>query len=197
MNILHVKIKAMQNDAVDLFIQQWSHERPDLDATPLGVSSRLLMIYRHIEHAADRVLAAHGLTLWQFDVLAALRRSGPPFALSASGLSRLVTLSSGAMTHRIDRLEVMGLVQRRDTPHDRRGVLIALTEKGRALIDEAAPTRLEHARSLLAALDPEEQRTLADLLRRLLLAQVGTRPAPSRTPSDTKPVAPVRAGETG
>ncbi len=174
-------------------MEQWSRERPDLDPAALSVVSRLLMLYRHLEQDADRALAIHGIALWQFDVLAALRRSGPPFVLSPTALTRLVTLSSGAMTNRIDRLEEMGLVARQEDPSDRRGVLIALTPKGRQLVDESVATRLAEARSLLAPLSPEEVETLAGLLRRLVISLRGQTAAMGSAANGSNREIPTRA----
>lgn len=160
---------SMENDQIDLFLNQWRRERPDVDASPLAVVGRILMLSRHLELSADRALAPFGLTLWQFDVLAALRRSGTPFKLSPTQLMGFVTLSSGAMTNRIDRLEQMGLVKREEHPDDRRGVLIALTTEGRKLVDQAIKMRLEDARRNLASYTRTDERLAAMLLRRLLV----------------------------
>lgn len=176
---LHVKILdekifvsyswGVERDLVDEFIDQWRQERPDVDASSLGVISRVLMLYKHIEHAADNVLAPLGLTLWQLDLLAALRRSGRPFTLSPTQLMRALTLSSGAMTNRLDRLEERGLVRRMPDPYDRRGVLVALTDDGRRLTDKAVTIRLELQKRLLESIDESEQQTMTRLLRKLLL----------------------------
>lgn len=157
-------------DRVDLFIEQWRRERPTLDASGLAVVSRILMLFKMLEQSADDALADFGLALWQFDVLAALRRSGSPFRLTPTELSKLVTLSSGAMTNRIDRLEALGLVARERDPDDRRGILIALTPKGRRLVDHAAERRLADAKEQISVLTTKERRVLASLLRKLMLA---------------------------
>jgi DNA-binding MarR family transcriptional regulator len=172
----------MQHDPVDGFLRQWQGERPDLDPSPLAVVSRVLMLYPHLEHSADRALTRFNLSLWQFDVLAALRGSGPPFSLSPSRLTQLVTLSAGAMTNRIDRLEQMGLVKREDDPKDRRGLRVSLTRKGRRLVDEAIVARLEDARRCTARLTVGEARLLAGLLRKLLSAVIGTTAAAGALP---------------
>lgn len=168
----------MPQDSVDLFIRQWNEQRPDLDPGALAVVSRVLMLSKLLEQSADRALAPSGLTLWQFDVLTALRRVGPPFRLSPTRLTELVTLTSGAMTNRIDRLEEMGLVTREADPADRRGVQIALTRAGRRLVDEAIAVRLEDARSNIAGLTSPERRLLAGLLRKVILANGSAREAP-------------------
>ncbi|MCG3129104.1 MAG: hypothetical protein CHACPFDD_04013 [Phycisphaerae bacterium] len=164
----------MERDSVDLFIEQWNRQRPDLDPSALGVVSRVLMLAKHLEHSADRALERFELTLWQFDVLAALRRAGPPFKLSPTRLMQLVTLTSGAMTNRIDRLENLRLVVREADPEDRRGVQIALTREGRKLVDEAIAVRLDDARRNICGFSASEEKSLAGLLRRLLLATTRT-----------------------
>lgn len=180
----------MERDHVDLFIEQWGRERPDLDVSALGIVSRVVMLEKRFEQSADQVLARFGLSLWQFDVLAALRRSGAPFKLSPTRLMGLVTLTSGAMTNRIDRLEKLGLVARESDPDDRRGVLITLTREGRTLVDEAVAARVDEARRSIASLSSDDAQTLASLLRKLLLASVG--PAVDRQASRRRrqPVSP-------
>ncbi len=91
----------------------------------------------------------------------------------------LVTLTSGAMTNRIDRLEALGLVVREADPNDRRGLLITLTPKGRKLADEAIAARLvESAANVSNALTARESDTLAGLLRKLLISNLtDARPA--------------------
>lgn len=158
----------MESDPVDKLLEDWHRERPDLDPTPLAVVSRLLMLYKHLEQRTDLALSVHGMTLWQFDVLATLRRSGAPYTLSPTQLLRAMTLSSGAMTNRIDRLEDLGFVERLPDPEDRRGVLIRLTDAGRDVADQAVGTRLADAARVIAHLTPDERETLATLLRRLL-----------------------------
>lgn len=183
----------MERDPVDRFIEQWNRERPDLDPAALGVVSRVLMLAKLLEHSADRVLDRFGLSLWQFDVLAALRRSGPPFKLSPTRLMQLVTLTSGAMTNRIDRLEELGLVAREPHPEDRRGLLIVLTREGRKLVDEAIEFRLADARRTIAGLSAAEERTLAALLRTLLVSLTNGHPAPTERPRLARPARrPVR-----
>ncbi|CAI2931743.1 protein of unknown function [Aminobacter niigataensis] len=53
-------------------------------------------------------------------MLATLRRSGAPYALSPGDLSATMMITSGTMTNRVDQLEKAGLVERRLNPDDRR-----------------------------------------------------------------------------
>ncbi len=90
--------------------------------------------------------------------------------MTPTQLMKSVMLSSGGMTNRLDRLEQAELVERLPDPEDRRGVVVALTEKGRKLIDDATKTRFEEARKSLPALKEKELETLAELLRKWLSA---------------------------
>ena len=159
----------MTSDPIEQLIQQWSRERPDLDASPMGVVGRVLRLAVRLERRVERVLADFGLTLWQFDVLATLRRTGAPFCLSPTDLMREVMLSSGAMTNRIDRLEAKGLVKREPDPGDRRGVQIILTPKGRRLVDRAIAARFEEAKEVVGFLTPRQRTTIEAGLGKILL----------------------------
>ena len=160
----------MQKDAIDEILDQWSEERPDLDTASLGVVIRVMTLYRSFSRQATRALEPLDLELWEYDVLSALRRQGEPYTLPATRLARETGLSSGAMTNRIDRLETRGLVRRKPDRNDRRGVNVSLTAKGRKLIDKAIQHRLDSARDSLKALDAEQQRELAALLRAAVVA---------------------------
>ena len=114
------------------------------------------------------LFAEHGLQPGEFDVLATLRRSGAPYALTPTALYEAAMLSSGGMTNRIDRLEAAGLIERQKHPTDRRGVLVALTPKGLALIDKLVLLHVENERAMLSPLSADEQRQLDALLAKLL-----------------------------
>jgi len=155
-------------DEVDRIVAAWRRERPDLDVAPLEVLSRVTRLARHLDRARGAAFSAHGLEVWEFDVLAALRRAGEPYELSPGQLTAETLVTSGTMTNRIDRLEQRTLVRRRPDPSDGRGVLVGLTEDGRELVDTAMEDLLARERSLLASLDAGDADTLADALRRLV-----------------------------
>jgi len=152
-------------DFIDRLTEQWRCARPDLDPGPLELVGRVLILARYLERMVNGALAAHGLTLGQFDILATLRREGPDGRLTPTQLMRSVALSSGGMTNRLDRLEEAGLVRREADPDDRRGVVVGLTRKGRERIDVATDTRFRDAKQSLQPLGPREMRGLAGLLR--------------------------------
>lgn len=155
-------------DEVDRIIADWRRVRPDLDVSPLAVLSRVSRLNRHLDIARRGAFARHALEPWEFDVLAALRRAGEPFALSPGALVTQTMVTSGTMTNRIDRLEARSFVERRPSPGDRRGVLVQLTASGRTSVDSAFSDLLDVEHQVLSVLDPADQPAIADLLRRLV-----------------------------
>jgi DNA-binding MarR family transcriptional regulator len=160
-------------DEVDLVVEAWARERPDLDVDPMRVLSRVTRLARHLDRQRAAAFSAHDLETWEFDVLAALRRAGSPNQLSPGQLLRETMVTSGTMTNRVDRLAARGLVQRDLHPDDKRGVLVRLTEAGQAAVDAALADLLTAEHRLLAGLDPDDQQRLAGALRRLLLVYGG------------------------
>jgi DNA-binding MarR family transcriptional regulator len=156
-------------DEVDDLVAAWHTQRPDLDVEPLQVLSRVSRLARHLDIARRSAFASHDLESWEFDVLSALRRAGPPFQLTPGALLRATLVTSGTMTNRIDRLAASGFVRREPDPKDRRGVLVTLTEEGEAVVDAALADLLDSERELLASLDRGQRQVLADLLRTLLV----------------------------
>ncbi|MGW2179143.1 MarR family winged helix-turn-helix transcriptional regulator [Streptomyces sp. NPDC001732] len=157
----------MQVDAIAAIVEQWKRERPDLDATPMLVIGRLLRLSDDLDRRLRPPFGAANLGNGDFDVLAALRRSGEPYTLSAGELSRTVLVTTGAITKRVDRLEARGLVARTVAETDSRGRLVTLTAEGVALTDELIAVHLDNQRRLLAGLDEDERAHLGDLLARL------------------------------
>jgi DNA-binding MarR family transcriptional regulator len=136
----------------------------------MGLVGRIQRAAAALRPRLDDTHGLSGLAGESFDVLASLRRSGRPYQLSPTQLYREMMLTSGAMTNRIDRLEEAGLVLRRPDPQDRRGTLVRLTAKGKALIDAASIQHVANEERLLAALSAREQLQLGELLRKLLLS---------------------------
>jgi DNA-binding MarR family transcriptional regulator len=158
----------MQQDSVDIIIEQWRRERPDLNPEPMGVIGRISRIAHYLDQYIERELHQFGISSGEFDVLATLRRAGKPYQLTPTALFRSLMLSSGAMTNRIDRLERAHLVQRCPDPADRRGTLVQLTSQGVELIDRAVEAHLENERRLLTRLEVADQEQLIKVLKHLL-----------------------------
>jgi len=159
---------SVLRDEVDDLVAAWRAQRPDLDVEPMQVLSRISRLARHLDIARRGAFADHGLESWEFDVLSALRRQGPPFQLTPGALLRATLVTSGTMTNRVDRLVRKGLVRREPDPRDKRGVLVTLTDQGREQVDAALADLLGRERALLAGLDRDERRHLADMMRILL-----------------------------
>jgi DNA-binding MarR family transcriptional regulator len=158
-----------ERDGVDLILEQWRRERPELDSSPIGVIGRVSRLARELEQRLEPVYREHGLEPGWHDVLATLRRSGAPYRLRPTEFTNALMLTSSGTTKRLDRLEKAGLIARAADPDDRRGTLITLTAAGRSLIDAVTEAHLANERRLLGALTDAEQRRLADLLRKLQL----------------------------
>ncbi|PZD72188.1 HTH-type transcriptional regulator MhqR [Acaryochloris thomasi RCC1774] len=125
---------------------------------------------KHLERSLGEVFSDFGLNGGEFDVLATLRRSGPPYQLSPTALFNSMMVSSGTMTHRIDGLEKAELVERIPDPCDRRGTLIHLTDKGFSLIEKAVEAHVANGQQILSVLEKTEREALAELLRELLVS---------------------------
>jgi DNA-binding MarR family transcriptional regulator len=158
-----------ERDGVDLILKQWQRERPDLDASPIGVIGRISRLARELEQRLETVYREQGLEPGWYDVLATLRRAGPPYRVRPTDFTNALMLTSSGTTKRLDRLEQAGLITRAPDPDDRRGTLITLTPAGLRLIDTASEAHLENERRLLGALTDAERGRLADLLRKLQL----------------------------
>jgi DNA-binding MarR family transcriptional regulator len=158
----------MEQDQIDKILTQWQHEAPQLDVSSLAVVGRILQLARLLEKHREALLADFDLNLWSFDMLATLRRQGPPYQLKPTDLYGLLMLSSGAMTNRIDRLEKEGLVTRLRHPSDRRGIIVQLTEQGIERVEAVMPVLFEQENRLLDDLSQTEAKTLITLLRKFL-----------------------------
>src|SRR6201981_3887558 len=137
------QVTGVERDEVDDLVAAWREQRPDLDVAPLQVLSRVSRLARHLDRARRAAFAAHGLETWEFDVLSALRRTGPPYQLTPGALLRATLVTSGTMTNRVDRLAAAGLVHREPDPQDRRGVLVTLSQRGMAVGDGAVTELLQ------------------------------------------------------
>lgn len=163
------KGRFTEEDPVDRILRQWAQERPDLDASPMGVIGRISRIERLLDPRLVAVFRKFGLERWSFDVLASLRRSGSPYELTPTQLFSSLMLTSGAITYRIDELVKKGLVERTPDPKDRRGQRVRLTNYGKETVDAAVGAHIQNESRILARLSVKDRADLASLLRRFLL----------------------------
>ncbi|MDH3673609.1 MAG: MarR family transcriptional regulator [Gammaproteobacteria bacterium] len=164
------------NDLVDDLVGAWAEERPELNCDALEAVVRIQLLGKLLSESAEEALEEHGLKLWEYDVLSALRRQGKPYVLAPSDLARESLLTSGTITTRIDRLQDRGLVERTRDATDRRAVRIRLTREGKRVIDTAVATRVDRAERQLACLSNRELDTLASKLRKILRNSVEQQP---------------------
>jgi DNA-binding MarR family transcriptional regulator len=156
----------MEPDHVDRILEQWARERPDLDASPIGLIGRLHRLGDVLNVELRRVFAEAGLGDGDFDVLVTLRRNGTPYELTPGELSASTMVTSSAVTKRIDRLERAGLVTRTVSPDDGRSRRIRLTDAGFELVDRLMREHVANERRLVEGLSEGDRAQLADLLRR-------------------------------
>ncbi|GII99763.1 MarR family transcriptional regulator [Sediminihabitans luteus] len=155
-------------DYVDRVRAQWAERLPAVDTSPADVVARITRIAALVTQQSEVALADHDLTRPEFDVLATLRRAGRP--LRAGEIQTLHQAPGASVTKRVDRLERAGLVERTVPERDRRGVLVALTPAGVALVDAQFPAQVERERAVLADLDADARAELARLLAVVLRA---------------------------
>ncbi|WP_037370453.1 MarR family winged helix-turn-helix transcriptional regulator [Amycolatopsis orientalis] len=159
-----------KRDVVAAILDQWRAERPEVDYAGVEVWARIARVGQVADRQLRELQARHGLEPWEYDVLAALRRAGKPYELTAGELTKAMLVVSGTITNRVDRMAARGLVQRTASRRDRRSTLVRLTRAGLTAIDEAMPTLAAGELDLLSGLTAAERDRLALLLRRLLLS---------------------------
>jgi DNA-binding MarR family transcriptional regulator len=165
----------MKKDHVDWIVEAWARELPGVDTSAMALIGRLLRTSRHLQRRIESRLAPFGLNVTEFNILGALRRTGSPYRLAPTDLSRSLLLTSGGLTKRLDHLELHGLVERTPDPGDRRSVLVGLTPAGHALIDEALDVHLSNEAQLVAPLSADQRDALTGILRTLLVSLGDTR----------------------
>jgi DNA-binding MarR family transcriptional regulator len=161
-------------DEVDAIARAWQAQRPDLELAPIQVLSRISRIAQLLDERRSQAFAEHGLAAHEFDVLAALRRSGAPYEQTPGQLIEATHVTSGTMTNRLDRLVSRRLVVRKAHPADGRQVIIRLTGNGLRKVDAAFEALLAGEEALLTGLSANQRAGLATSLRRLLSLATGS-----------------------
>lgn len=162
--------KKTVTDDVDRFREQWAKELPDLDTTPMSTLGRINRLANLMHPDISAVFAKFGIDRGEFDVIATLRRSGPPYRLTPTQLYTSLMLSSGGLTSRLARLEKSGLITRERSSQDGRSIVACLTEKGARLVEAAFRADMANELDLLSPLEQTERETLASILRKLVVS---------------------------
>jgi DNA-binding MarR family transcriptional regulator len=160
---------SLPTDATARVVAAWHRERPDLDFTPLEILSRVTRLAKHLDVVRRAVFEGHDLQVWEFDVLADLRRAGAPYELTPGQMTAQMLVSSGTMTNRIDRLEASGLVTRHHSTSDGRVTRVRLAEEGRERVDGAMADLASREAEILAPLSPQDREATARALSALLV----------------------------
>lgn len=163
-------VMKKQEDHVDRLRKQWFRELPDLDTTPMAVLGRVYRLSQLIGPSIAATFARYGIDRGEFDVLATLRRSGPPYRLTPTQLYAALMVPSGSLTHRLGRLEKAALVVRRRSDRDRRSIAVELSEEGERLVAKAFRADMKNERALMAGLSDADATRMAAMLRKLTLA---------------------------
>jgi DNA-binding MarR family transcriptional regulator len=159
-----------RRDHVHYVLEQWRREAPALDRSPFGVVGRISRLGQLLQAELEPIFAAHGVTGGEFDVLAALRRTGRPYRLTPTELSTALIVTSGGMTKRLNALEGRGLIRREPDPNDGRSTAVALTPDGKRLVDAALPEHVANEKRLLGGLSTKSRAELARLLEMLAIS---------------------------
>lgn len=157
------------SDIIDNLINDWKTERPDLDASSMAIVGRILKLGKVLEKRAGKSLQASGIHYTDLDVLATLRRSGEPYALTPKELMQSVIITSGAMTALLDRLVKLKLIYRAPDEKDGRIKRAVLTIKGVEIIDKAIAVRFKEATNSVSIFNNTEKDQLSGLLKKLSL----------------------------
>ncbi|MFS4493225.1 MarR family winged helix-turn-helix transcriptional regulator [Maribacter sp. 2308TA10-17] len=158
----------MENDIIDQLILDWKNERPELDVSPMAIVGRILSLGKTLEKRASMALSDSCIYYTDLDVLATLRRSGKPYALTPTELMQSVLITSGAMTALLDRLTKLELIYRSVDENDKRVKRAALTKKGIKTIDKAIEIRFDEAHESVNFLSKTEREELARLLKKMM-----------------------------
>ncbi|MDN4175538.1 MarR family transcriptional regulator [Nocardioides sp. SOB77] len=163
-----------RRDRVDAILDHVRVRAPDVDLTTKAVHIRLRRLAHHLDTEARRRLAPQGIEFWELPVLSSLLRSDGP--LSVGALQDLAQVTSGAITHRIAKLEEAGMVRRAFDARDRRQVNVEITDAGRQRLDQLMAAVGEVEADLFGGVDRDLLERLAEDLRLLTLATEGPDP---------------------
>jgi DNA-binding MarR family transcriptional regulator len=146
-----------------MHVSRQSPEHQDADD---GVLEAVLGASRALVAIAARSLADAGeeVTLTQYRSLVVLASRGPQ---SLGALAELLGVTPPTVSRMCDRLVRKQLILRRPDPSDRRQIRVALSVRGRRLVEEVTRRRREEIAQLLVSMSAAEQASVATSLQRL------------------------------
>jgi DNA-binding MarR family transcriptional regulator len=145
----------------------WKRELPGVRTDSIEVITPLWRVAKVLADERRRTLSRLGVDASTLDLLSVIRRAGPPYELTTREITHRTLVTAGAISQRITRAERAGLVERSPSSASRRAVTVRLTEAGHRLIEPAVRHLLTYEASLIGALTPADQTTLASILVKL------------------------------
>ena len=131
-------------------------------------------------HMARLLQRDTGLSDSDYGVLVSLSEA-PEGRLRAYQLGAALQWEKSRLSHHLSRMAERGLVTRQACPTDSRGAYVALTPAGRAAIEAAAPSHVDHVRQwFVDALTPEQLDQLAQISE-AVIARLDSEPGPAPT----------------
>jgi DNA-binding MarR family transcriptional regulator len=175
-------------DRVDAVQAAWRRELPAVDVGSIGVVGRLVELVHQIERVRGSALAEQGSDRATFDLLATIRRAGPPYRMTVGDLQRASLVTTGAISQRVERAESAGLVRRAPVPGDGRKVTVELTPAGFEASATLLRTVIAAEASLLSPLSESQRAWLTEVLRAWSAALADTGPGQARSagPADAQ-----------
>jgi DNA-binding MarR family transcriptional regulator len=142
----------------------------DFVGGPFALFTHLARTSLFLDALQEECLEPFGIGFGDFAALRLLQDAPDGRPMSPTRLAELVVLTTGGMTKVVDRLERLGHVRRMKDPNDGRGVLVALTPKGRRTCDAASAAYVAGRERVLARLDEGEIAAVESALSRLRMA---------------------------
>jgi DNA-binding MarR family transcriptional regulator len=140
-----------------------------LNAAEMKAWRRYIIASRRLLEALDDDLAAHDISMSDYEVLAQLSEA-PDRRMRMSELADVAMISRSRLSHRIKVMEKAGWVKREACPIDKRGYFAVMTPKGWKAIVAAAPDHVASVRErFLDALDKGDQKVLAEIFERVAM----------------------------
>lgn len=149
---------------------EWININPELCNSPIELITQFVLFSNDVSNTRHNFCKKYSLTPSEFDIIATLYRVGEPNGLIAKELKERTFLpSSGALANRLDRLESKKLIKRHHDTQDKRSIIITLSVKGIALIEEITPLFFDSLSELFNTLSNSEKKDLQRLMEKLLL----------------------------
>lgn len=121
--------------------------------------------FNELNKLSSKIIKQIGLTQPQFSVIETLGHLG---SMKIGMLNSKMLFNGGNMTIVLDQLENSNLIRRKNSPTDRRAIIVELTDEGHRLFNKAYPNHAGHINNIMSRLSGKEQNELNELLKKLL-----------------------------